>query len=90
MAAVPNSVFGTFQTTNVGSADISGVELDFTWYVNDRLRISGNYGYLDNEANGLVLNGFNGPSDFSGLPLRQSPKNSYALTFSYNLPTKLR
>ena len=83
---VPNSVFGTFQTTNIGSADISGLELDFTWYATDRFRISGHYGYLDTEANDLVLNGFNGPSDFSGTPLRQAPENSYGLTFNYNLP----
>ncbi|MFT5135472.1 MAG: iron complex outermembrane receptor protein [Arenicella sp.] len=84
---VPNSVFGTFQTTNIGSADISGLEMDFAWYATDRLRISGNYSYLDTEANDLILNGFAGPSDFSGLPLRQSPENSYSLTMNYNLPT---
>ena len=84
---VPNSVFGTFQTTNIGSADITGLELDFAWYLTDRFRISGNYGYLDTQANDLVLNGFNGSTDFSGLPLRQSPKNSYGLVFNYNLPS---
>lgn len=84
---VPNSVFGTFQTTNIGSADISGLEVDFTWHATNNLRISGNYSYLDTEANDLVLNGFAGPSDFSGLELRQSPENSYGLTFNYNLPT---
>ncbi|MFT6045614.1 MAG: iron complex outermembrane receptor protein [Arenicella sp.] len=84
---VPNSEFGTFQTTNIGSADISGLEMDFAWYATDRLRISGNYSYLDTEANDLILNGFAGPSDFSGLPLRQSPENSYSLTMNYNLPT---
>ena len=84
---VPNSVFGTFQTTNIGSADISGVELDFLWYVTDRFHISGNYAYLDTEVNDLVLNTFTGSSDFSGLPLRQAPENSYNLIFSYNLPT---
>ena len=30
---VPNSSFGSFQTTNIGSADLSGVELDFAWYI---------------------------------------------------------
>ena len=84
---VPNSEFGTFQTTNIGSADISGLEMDFAWYATDRLRISGNYSYLDTEANDLILNGFAGSSDFSGLPLRQSPENSYSLTMNYNLPT---
>lgn len=83
---VPGSAFGTFQTTNIGSADISGLELDFTWFATDQFRISGHYGYLDTEANDLVLEGFTGSSDFSGLPLRQAPENSYGLTFNYNLP----
>ena len=84
---VVGSPFGTFQTTNIGSADISGFELDFTWYATDSFRISGNYAYLDTEANDLILNGFGGSTDFSGLELRQSPENSYGLTFNYNLPT---
>jgi len=84
---VPNSAFGSFQTTNVGSADLSGVELDFTWQITDNFRLAGNYGYLDTEANDLVLQTATGSSDFSGLPLRQAPENSYGLTASYALPT---
>lgn len=84
---VPGSVFGTFQTTNVGSADISGVELDFTWQASNNFRLSGHYSYLDSEANDLVLDSLNGSSDYSGLPLRQSPENSYGMTASYNLLT---
>lgn len=84
---VPNSEFGTFQTTNIGSADIKGVELDFLWYATERFHLSGTYGYLDSEVNDLVLNGFDGARDFSGLPLRQSPKNTYSLVASYSLPT---
>ncbi|MFT5574055.1 MAG: iron complex outermembrane receptor protein [Cryomorphaceae bacterium] len=86
---VPSSVFGTFQTTNIGSADITGLELDFTWYATEQFRISGNYAYLDAEANDLVLDGFNGPSDYSGLPLRQSPENTYNLVLEYSLPTSV-
>jgi iron complex outermembrane receptor protein len=60
--------------------------LDFQWYATDQLRFSGTYGYLDTQANDLVLDGFNGPSDFSGLPLRQSPKNTYSFVANYNMP----
>ena len=84
---VVGSEFGTFQTTNVGSADLSGIELDFTWYLSDRFRLSGNYAYLDTEANDLILEVAAGLVDFSGLPLRQAPENTYGLTANYNLPT---
>ncbi len=82
---VPGSAFGTFQTTNVGSADITGLEVDFVWFASDEFSISGNYGYLDTEISGLTLNTASGPVDFSGLPLRQSPKNSYNLVFNYDM-----
>lgn len=84
---VPGSAFGTFQTTNIGSADISGVELDFLWYVTENFHISGNYAYLDTEVNDLVLNTFTGTADFTGRPLRQAPESTYNLIFNYNLPT---
>ncbi len=82
---VPNSVFGTFQTTNIGSASINGLEADFIWYPTENFSISGNYAYLDTETEDLTLNTFTGPADFSGLPLRQSPKNSYNLIFNYDM-----
>ena len=84
---VPNSAFGSFQTTNVGSADLAGIELDFAWYLTDNFKLSGQYGYLDTEANDLVLETATGSADFSGLPLRQAPENSYGLTAVYNLRT---
>ena len=82
---VPGSAFGTFQTTNVGSADITGLEVDFTWYATETFRISGSYAYLDSEISGLTLNTATGPTDFSGLPLRQSPENSLNLVLNYDL-----
>jgi iron complex outermembrane receptor protein len=42
---------------------------------------------LDTEANDLVLETATGSADFSGLPLRQAPENSYGLTAVYNLRT---
>jgi len=82
---VPGSAFGTFQTTNVGSADISGLEVEFTWYATEAFSISGSYGYLDSEISGLTLNTASGPTDFSGLPLRQSPENSLNLVANYKV-----
>ena len=84
---VPGSAFGTFQTTNVGSADITGLEVDYFWQATDNFSISGYYAYLDSEIDGLTLNTATGPEDFSGLPLRQSPENSYNVVLNYALPT---
>jgi len=81
---VPDSVFGTFQTTNIGSADIKGIELDWVWFPMENFSISGNYAYLDTEAKDLILNTAGGEADFSGLPLRQAPENSYNLIFNYD------
>ncbi|TFH68707.1 TonB-dependent receptor [Gammaproteobacteria bacterium LSUCC0057] len=79
---VPDSEFGTFQTTNIGEADITGVETEFTWYASDNLRFSGFYAYLESEANDLSFNG----NDYSGASLRSAPKNSYSLAANYTLP----
>jgi len=84
---VPGSAFGTFQTTNVGSADITGLEVDYFWQATENFSISGYYAYLDSEIDGLTLNTADGPTDFSGLPLRQSPENSYNVVLNYVLPT---
>lgn len=84
---VPGSEFGTFQTTNVGSADIKGLEVDYYWQATDNFSISGYYAYLDSEIDGLTLNTATGPQDFSGLPLRQSPKNSFSVVLDYELST---
>ncbi len=83
---VPNSAFGSFQTTNIGSADISGFEVDFIWQVSDELSVSGNYAYLNTETNDLVLQTFEGEADFSGLPLRQAPERTWAVNFDYIQP----
>jgi iron complex outermembrane receptor protein len=81
---VPGSEFGTFQTTNVGQADIYGLEMDFVWQISDNFQLSGNYAYLDTEANDLVI-----PSvgDFSGSTLRQAPENTYSVVAEYTVPS---
>jgi len=80
---VPGSAFGTFITTNVGSADIYGLETEFTWLATEHLQFSGNLALLDTEAQDLVING----QDLSGTQLRQAPETSYNIMADYNLPT---
>jgi len=82
---VPGSAFGTFITTNVGSADIYGLETEFTWLATESLRFSGNLALLDTEAQDLVING----QDLSGTSLRQAPETSYNIMADYNLPTDM-
>ena len=79
---VPSSPFGTFLTTNIGSADISGLETEFTWYATDNFRVSGHVALLNSEVNDLVING----NDLSGSDLRQAPELTYNLLLNYNLP----
>ena len=81
-----NPDFGSFITDNIGEAEIMGVELEFTWYPTDNLRLSGNYAYLDTEVNDLVLNVASGALDVSGSELRQAPENKGSLTASYDWP----
>lgn len=80
---VPSSPFGTFLTTNIGSADIAGVESEFTWYATERFQIAGHLALLDTEVNDLIINN----TDVSGSDLRQAPETSYNLNLNYNLPT---
>lgn len=81
---VPGSAFGTFQTTNVGSADVTGLEVDYIWQATENFSLSGYYAYLDSEISGLTLNTPTGTADFSGLPLRQSPENSFSIIANYD------
>ena len=82
---VEGSDFGTFQTTNIGEADIYGLEMDFIWQIGDNFQLSGNYAYLDTEANDLIVDG----RDFSGSELRQAPENTYSIVGLYTLPTDI-
>jgi iron complex outermembrane receptor protein len=81
-----NPEFGQFVTTNLGSADISGVELEFIWYPTEHLSFSGSYAYLDTEVDGLVIETGGGPVDASGSNLRQAPEHSGSLTAAYDVP----
>lgn len=82
---VPGSAFGTFLTTNIGSADIYGLEIEYTWLATERFQLSGHLALLDTEANDLIING----QDLSGSDLRQAPPVSYNIQADYNLPSDI-
>tara|TARA_R110002096_G_scaffold42937_62_gene115781 strand:+ start:1843 stop:4098 length:2256 start_codon:yes stop_codon:yes gene_type:complete len=78
---VPGSAFGSFLTTNIGKANILGAEVELNWRVTEELTLTASYAYLDTEAKGLLING----TDYSGLPLRQAPTNSYNIIADYTM-----
>lgn len=84
---VPGSVFGTFLTTNVGSADITGLETEFTWLATDNLQFSGNLALMDTETSDFILPILN--VDLSGGPLRQAPETSYNIMADYNFQSAM-
>ena len=86
---VPGSDFGTFVTANIGSAEITGAEMDFQWNVTDSLSVAGSYAYLDTEAQDLILLTGNGLVDASGSHLRQAPRNSANINVKYVIPTEI-
>jgi len=84
---VPGSAFGTFRTTNIGTADISGAELDFAWYPTDNFSLSGYYAVLDTEVNDLIIPTTAVPTGFdaSGRNLTRAPENTYNIVAAYDL-----
>jgi iron complex outermembrane recepter protein len=84
---VPGSAFGTFQTTNIGQADIYGVEIEWGWYPTENIRFLGNYAYMDTEVTGLLIETTGGTVDASGSNLRQAPESSWNGIIGYNMPT---
>ena len=86
---VPDSAFGTFQTTNIGQADIYGVEIEWGWYPTDNIRFQGYYAYMDSEVNDLLIETTAGLQDASGSNLRGAPESSWNGIIGYNLPTAM-
>ncbi len=84
---VPGSAFGTFQTTNIGTADITGAEIDFAWYPTDNFSLSGYYAHLDTEVNDLIIPTTAVPTGFdaSGRSLTRAPEATYNLVAAYEL-----
>ena len=77
---VPGSPFGTFVTTNLGSADIQGFELESTLHLTDSFKINGFIAYLDSEGKDLIING----GDYSGKQLVGAPELTYNIRASYD------
>jgi len=79
--------FGVFLTRNAGSADIYGLEAEFTWVPADNLYISGNYSYLDTQAD-FNFDGFYNTapatSDIRTLPLTRAPKHKFSINLDYS------
>jgi iron complex outermembrane receptor protein len=86
---VTGSAFGTFQTTNIGQADIYGIEVEWGWYPTENIRVLGNYAYMDSEVTGLLINTTGGLVDASGSNLRQAPESSWNGIVGYTLPTAM-
>jgi iron complex outermembrane receptor protein len=86
---VPGSEFGTFITTNLGSAEIAGVEVEFTWYITEEFRLSGFYAYLDTEVDDLLIETAGGLTDASGKDLIRAPENSGNLALDYDTTTSI-
>ncbi len=79
------AAFGTFQTFNAGDAEITGLELEATWSVTDRLLLSGFYGLQDSEFKSTNIPGTAFP-DQSGQDLIRTPENKYSLNATYVAP----
>tara|TARA_B100001939_G_scaffold337673_1_gene342309 strand:- start:3011 stop:5314 length:2304 start_codon:yes stop_codon:yes gene_type:complete len=76
--------FGEFITENAGSAEIKGIELEFTALLTEGLEMGGSYSYLDAEY--TEFDGtpdVSGGGDFSGNRLRQAPEHMLSLYGKY-------
>jgi iron complex outermembrane receptor protein len=74
-------------TTNVGDAEIYGVELEFTFLPFDGMTLSGSYGYLSTEIQDDVLVSVQTNPDvndnYKGNELAKSPNNSFNVAADY-------
>jgi iron complex outermembrane recepter protein len=79
-------------TSNVGSADIKGIEMDFTARPAEGLRFNGSLGLLKSKFKGFIV-GNTTPAgalrqfDYSGNDMIYSPKVNASLSADYTLPT---
>ena len=79
-------------TSNVGSANVKGLEMDFTATPAEGLRITGSLGLLDSEFKGFVVGGISPvtglvvPYDFSGNDLIYNPDLTASVAASYRIP----
>lgn len=66
-------------TVNAGKAEISGLEMEFTWAVTEEFQLLANYAYLDTEY--VELSDTLQP--YEGNYLRNAPENAYNVTALY-------
>ncbi len=79
-------------TSNVGSAKVKGLEIDFTARASDALTITGSLGMLDSKFKGFVVgniapNGSLLPFDYSANDLIYNPKVTASIAADYKIPT---
>jgi len=80
-------------TSNVGSAKIKGIEIDFTARPTEELRITGSLGMLDSKFKGFVVGGVSPvtgaviPFDFSKNDLIYNPDVTASIAADYEMAT---
>lgn len=74
---LPGSFFSIF---NASEATMEGLELEFSWLMNEALSVRGSYSYLDATYDEFIIPG---GADFSGNRLQQAPKSSYSVALDY-------
>jgi iron complex outermembrane receptor protein len=79
-------------TSNVGSAKIKGIEMDFTARPAEGFKINGSLGYLKSNFKGFIVGGTTPagvlkPFDYSNNDMIYSPKFTASLSADYTVPT---
>jgi len=72
--------FGIFETSNAGTANLKGIEIESIFHASENLELSGSYAWLD--ARYDRFNDVEG-RDFSGNRLRQAPEHTANLATRY-------
>jgi iron complex outermembrane recepter protein len=80
-------------TSNVGSATVKGLEMDFTARPAEGLRITGSLGLLDSSFKGFIVGGLSPvtglviPYDYSNNDLIYNPNMTASIAMDYTIPT---